>query len=153
MKKKNKKEKKQSKKKVVAKEKQPKKKAVVLSKAEKKKQQENKKILNIVKREFHYDKDVTKSCISKDMVKSITKSAIVNNTLIEKDRKAVKNWQKEYYNELFSTFKNLVMKHNEKMVFKADILASKILAKKTELNKLKAEVKKLQAEKEILEHA
>jgi len=153
MKKKNKKEKKQSKKKVVAKEKQPKKKAVVLSKAEKKKQEESKRILDIVKREFHYDKDETKSCISKDMVKSITKSAIVNNTLIEKDRKAVKNWQKEYYNELFIAFKELVMKHNEKMAFKPDILTSKILAKKTELNKLKSEVKKLQAEKEILENA
>lgn len=135
------------------KEKQSKKKEVVLSKAEVKQQQENKRILDIVKKEFHYNKDETKSGISKDMVKSITKSAIVNNVMVERDKKAVKDWQKNYYNELFSAFKELVMRHNEKMAFKADILASKILAKKTELNKLKAEVKKLKAEKKLLEHA
>jgi len=145
-----KKEKKTAKKKMVVEKKQPK---VVLSKKEVKQQEENKRILGIVKKEFHYNKDATQSGISKDMVKSITKSAIVNNVMVERDKKAVKDWQKNYYNELFATFKELIMRHNEKMAFKPDILSSKIQVKKTELNKLKAEVKKLQAEKELIENA
>jgi len=118
----------------------------------KKEKKENKKILDIVKKEFHYKKNEPSS-FDENRIKSIAKSVIVNKAVLQREKDAVKKWQKEYYQELFAAFKALVMEHNERMAFKADILASKILAKRTELDKLKSEIKKLKEEKEVLKHA
>jgi hypothetical protein len=119
-----------------------------------KKISEEKKNRKLVKEAFRYvdenGKKTKESRISKNMIHAIAESVRVNQALIKRDKKALKAWQDDYYQELFSDFKKLIDKHNEIYQIKADDLINMVNSRKRELKTLKAEVKKLEAEKELL---
>jgi len=83
------------------------------------------------------------------LVDMLTKTVIVNKAVLKRDKKQLLEWQNNYYQELFSKFKELIDDHNKIFQFKADELVNKIGAKQSELKKLKAEIQKLEAEKEL----
>ena len=86
------------------------------------------------------------------MVESLVKSVMLNKAVIKKDKKQLLEWQNNYYQDLFSKFKQLIVDHNKIFQFKADDLINKIELKKSELKKLNAEIQKLEAEKELKKH-
>jgi hypothetical protein len=129
-------------------------------KKNKKERKEEKKIRSIVSREFtSRDKDAEKKHKkfktvedkAKDaLVDSITKSVLVNKAVLKRDKKAYE--ESAYFETLFSDFQKMVQKLNNKYQFKANDLLSKIDMRKSELKRLKAEIAKLEAEKELKKH-
>jgi hypothetical protein len=88
--------------------------------------------------------------ISKSLIHAIADSVNINKRLLQKDKRKLKEWQNTYYQELFSKFKELVMEHNKIYQVKADDLQYKIESKKRELRQLRNEIKKAEAEIELL---
>lgn len=124
-------------------------------KKDKKAKKEDKKNRKLVEDAFRcVDKDGNETNevrISKHLVHAIADAAKLNKALIKKDKKAIKKWQATYYQELFNEFKKLVEKHNKIYAHKADKLIMEIDNKKSELRRLKEEIKKLKAEKAVIE--
>ena len=83
----------------------------------------------------------------------LVKSVVVNKAVLKRDKKINEEWQNSYYQELFSAFKKLVSDHNKIYQFKADDLINKITQKQSELKRIKAEIKQLEAEKELKANA
>ena len=88
--------------------------------------------------------------LNDNLIKAIAKSSSLNKSMVKNDKKAMKNWRKEYMNELFSDFQRLVHNYNEKMGFKVNKLVDEINGLKNQKSKLKDEIKALQQEKEAL---
>lgn len=87
------------------------------------------------------------------IVESLVKSVLLNKRLLKNDKNKQKEWQDDYYQELFSKFKEMVNDHNKIFQFKNDELINKVEQKKSELKKLKEELKEIKIEKKIVEHA
>jgi lipopolysaccharide biosynthesis protein len=124
-----------------------------MKKVEKEKKK-NKKVLKNVKKALNYKRKGEEKgrfpTISKKMIHAIADSVNLNKAIVEKDNEKIKEWQHTYYQELFSEFRELVRKHNEIYNFMADELQAKIERKKNELKRLKAEIRKAEAEKALL---
>lgn len=123
-----------------------------VSKVEKKAIKNEKKTRAVIKEAFRREGDENNSIpiVSKNIIRAIVKSVSLNKKLINAEKKQIKDWQTTYYQELFSKFKELVIKHNEIYQFESDDLTNKINTKKRELNALKTEIKVLNG---IVEHA
>jgi len=121
-----------------------------MSKKEKKARKEEKKTRAIVNEVFGNKKTKAKN---NKLVESLVKSVVVNKAVLKRDKKINEEWQNSYYQELFSAFKKLVSDHNKIYQFKADDLINKITQKQSELKRIKAEIKQLEAEKELKANA
>jgi len=119
------------------------------NKKEKKARKEMKNTRVLVNEAFGNKKTKTKN---NKLVESLVKSVMLNKAVIKKDKKQLLEWQNNYYQDLFSKFKQLIVDHNKIFQFKADDLINKIELKKSELKKLNAEIQKLEAEKELKKH-
>jgi hypothetical protein len=118
------------------------------SKKEKKARKEEKKTRALVKKTFNPS---AKKGEINPMVESLVKSVLVNKAVLKKNKKALKDWQNDYYYELFPEFKKLVTRHNEIYSLKVNDLIMNINLKKQELKSLVEEIKKLKDEKALLE--
>jgi prephenate dehydrogenase len=120
-------------------------------KIDKKTKKEDKKNRKLVKDAFRgvdmNGKKTNEVRISKHLIHAIAESAKLNKALIKKDKDVIKKWQATYYQELFTEFKNLVEKHNKIYQHKADKLIMEIDNKKSELRRLKEEIRKIKAVK------
>ncbi len=125
-----------------------------LKKLHKKDLKEEKKIRKQVKKEFggvvkpynqfsplNHDDGSRKKVID-----TITKSVILNKTMMERDGEQLKKWQESYYNEMFTEFKEIIRKHNEAMNFKLQDLTDKISSKRKELEGIIEQIKKRKEE-------
>jgi len=119
------------------------------NKKEKKARKEMKNTRVLVNEAFGNKKTKAKN---NKLVESLVKSVMLNKAVIKKDKKQLLEWQNNYYQDLFSKFKQLIVDHNKIFQFKADDLINKIELKKSELKKLNAEIQKLEAEKELKKH-
>jgi len=117
------------------------------NKEEKKARKEEKQTRALVKEAFLPN---GKKKETNPLVENLVKSVLLNKAVLKKEKKAKKLWQDEYYRNLFAEFTKLVKRHNEIYEIKLDEISNKVEGKKRELKVLKAEIKKAEAEKELL---
>jgi hypothetical protein len=113
------------------------------NKKEKKERKENKKIRSNVEKTLPSFKN-------SKIVESIIDSVKVNKTMIKRDKDAQKAWQEEYFQKLFTEFKELVKKHNEAIGFETDKLIAKIDGLKEQVRAYENKVKKLEEINKLL---
>lgn len=98
--------------------------------------------------------------LSKKKMKAIANGIVLNGTLMEMDAKQHEQYLEDYYNKLFTKFKEFIIEHNKAVSFDADNLKNKIADYNRELPrlelkvlKLRKQVKSLRIEKGIFENA
>lgn len=74
----------------------------------------------------------------------------INKTLIERDKNAKKAWKEQYFNGLYSDFKNLIIKYNDGLEFEEEKLIRKIDTLKLQVREYENKIKKLEEINKIL---
>lgn len=77
------------------------------------------------------------------IIDGLTKSVKVNKAVLQRDKESHKSWQEEYFQRIYTEFKELVKKHNEILGFETEKLITKIDDLELQVKKYENKVKKL----------